>query len=381
MKVLFVGEYSNVYTELSSELNSRGIETFTISDGDAFKNYPADFKLKNVRKQNPSIIRKIVNTCLFRLGLEGITIFLRNWTKLKSVSIGYDVVQLINPVALSGFGSFLNLAYLKYLHKHNKKIYLSVLGDDYYTVNWFIKNDFKSDYYRSNHLKQFCKPDWAFKYKYCLGYHFLNRYAIDISEKIIPGLRCYREPYIWTGKVTCVIPFPVNPSRLGTPLCIKKGDVINIFHGWQKGREHRKGNLIFAKVVKRLEKEYADKLQYNVVQSVPYEEYVKLYNNCHIFLDQVFFEDKGYNGLLGMAAGKVVFSGFFDKALKEYPHYYGEVIGVDVSRDEDDMYNKFRHIVETPEIINEISNNAIAFVKKNHLSSVVADMYLNVWEK
>ena len=45
------------------------------------------------------------------------------------------------------------------------------------------------------------------------------------------------------------------------------------------------------------------------------------------------------------------------------------------------MYNKFRHIVETPEIINEISNNAIAFVKKNHLSSVVADMYLNVWEK
>lgn len=380
MKVLFVGEYSNVYTELSSELKSRGIETFTISDGDAFKNYPADFKLKNFRKSNPSFCRKLLYTFLFRVGFEGVGTFIRNWNTLKKLSIGFDVVQLINPVALSGFGSFLNLRYLSFLQKHNKKIYLSVLGDDYYTVNWFIKNDFKSDYYKTDHLKQFCKPDWAFKYKYCLGYHLLNRYAISISKKIIPGLRCYREPYIWTKKVTCVVPFPVNKSRLGLPISIKPSEMINIFHGWQKGREHRKGNIVFDRVVKRLEEDYPDRIIYKVVQSVPYEEYVKLYSNCHIFLDQLYFEDKGYNGLLGMAAGKVVFSGFFDKALKEYPCYNGEIIGVDASRDEEDLYNKFKQLVEIPDKINEISNNAIEFVKNNHLSGVVADMYLSIWE-
>ncbi len=379
MKVLFVGEYSNVYTELSSELKCKGIETFTISDGDAFKNYPADFKFKNNRKSNPSLFRKLVNYFLFRTGFEGVGTFIRNWNTLKELSTGYDVVQLINPVALSGFGSFLNLIYLNFLKNHNKQIYLSVLGDDYYTVNWFIKNDFKSDYYKSDHIKQFFKPDWAFKYKYCLGYHLLNKYAISISEKIIPGLRCYREPYIWTKKITCVVPFPVNNSRLGLPISIKSGEKINIFHGWQKGREHRKGNLIFDRVIRRLEKDYPERLVYNVVQSVPYEEYVKLYNNCHIFLDQLFFEDKGYNGLLGMAAGKVVFSGFYDKALMEYPYYNGEIIGVDASRDEEDLYNKFKQIVENPDIISKISNNAIEFVKRNHLSSIVAEMYLNIW--
>lgn len=376
MKVLFIGEYSNVYTELSSELKSRGIETFSISDGDAFKNYPADLRLVN---KNKTFISKVFNKVLYRIGLDGILTFIKNWRLLKKYSCGYDVVQLINPVALSGFGSFLNLIYLIFVHKHNKKVFLSVLGDDYYTVKWFSKNDFKSDYYKTGNLKQFINPEWPFKYKYCIGYHLLNKYAITISEKIIPGLRCYREPYIWTKKVTSVVPFPVNKNRLGTPISFKADEKINIFHGWQKGREHRKGNLIFDKVVRRLEKDFPNRINYNVVQSVPYEEYVKLYRNCHLFLDQLFFEDKGYNGLLGMAAGKVVFSGFFEKALNEYPIYNGERIGIDANRDEDDLYNKFKQIIECPEVINEISNNAIEFVKNNHLSNVVADMYLKIW--
>ena len=115
MKILFVGEYSNVYTELSAELKNRGIETFTISDGDAFKNYPTDFKIANVKKNNASKISRIVNALLFRLGLDGIYIFLSRWRELKEVSKNYDVVQLINPVALSGFGSIPNLFYLHYL--------------------------------------------------------------------------------------------------------------------------------------------------------------------------------------------------------------------------------------------------------------------------
>lgn len=380
MRILFVGEYSNVYTELSAELKRRGIETFTISDGDAYKNYPSDYRIKNT-KNNRNLLSRLINAILFRLGLDGILEFKRNWSKLKELSVNYDVVQLINPVALSGFGSFLNLIYIHYLHKHNKRIYLSVLGDDYYVVNWFIDNDFKSNYYKDNHISQFLKPDWSFKYKYCLGYHLLNRYAIKVSSKIIPGLRCYREPYLWTKKVTKVVPFPINAERIGSVIKLKDNEPIVVFHGWQKGRENKKGNIVFDRVVKRLVIDYPEKVKYCVVQSVPYEEYIKLYNSCHIFLDQVFFEDKGYNGLLGMAAGKVVFSGFYEKALKEYPYYDGEAIGVDVSRDEEDMYLKFKQLIEMPSNIETISANAINFVKRNHISPVVADMYLNIWNE
>lgn len=380
MKVLLVGEYSNVFTELSKELKKRDITVFCISDGDAFKNYPTDYKIKHDRS-NENFIKKIFNKVLFRLGLDGIFTFLKNWNKLKQLSKGYDIVQLINPIALSGFGSIPNLLYLRYLKNNNKRIYLSVLGDDYYTVNWFAKNDFKSNYYRRNKLRQFVNPDWAFKYKYCFLYHTLNRYAIHIANRIIPGLRCYREPYKWTGKVTKVVPFPVNPSNIGTPFKMDENAKIVIFHGWQKGREHRKGNDVFDEVVKQLLLNYHDKLEYEVVQSVPYDEYVKLFGKCHIFLDQLYFEDKGYNGMLGMAAGKVVFSGFYEKALEEYPVYHGEFIGIDSSNDKNALYLNFERLINNPQELEQISDNAIRFIKNNHLSEIVTDMYIEIWKQ
>lgn len=379
LRVLLVGEYSNVHTEISQELKARGIEVFAISDGDSFKNYPADFKIKNPRSSKDFILIRLINYVLFRLGLDGVTTFFKNWRKLKELSRGYDIVQLINPVALSGFGSMPNLIYLHFLKHNNKRVYLSVLGDDYYTVKWFQKNDFKSNYYNSNYFKQLFRPDWAFKYRFCLGYHLLNKYAVKISTKIIPGLRCYREPYIWSDKITKVVPFPVNRSYIGNPLSLDKNDTITIFHGWQKGREQRKGNDVFDRIINKLIQKYPNKIDYHVVQSVPYEEYIKLYNNSHIFIDQLYFEDKGYNGLLGMAAGKVVFSGFYQGALQEYPSYHEELIGIDAINDEKYLFAKFEQLILSPELMNEISYNAISFVQQNHLSSVVVDMYLKIW--
>ena len=378
MKVLFIGEYSNVYTELSKELKSRGINTFSISDGDYFKKYPTDYLLENVPVYN-NVIAKAYRYFTFRLGLSGLLKFLKHWKKIKPHLQGNDVVQLINPVALTGFGSVVNLLLLHYLKNHNSRIFLSALGDDYYICDWFIKNDHRSDYYRTPLLKNILLPGWAAKYKYCLFYKRLNDYAIKISNRIIPGLNCYREAYIWTEKVTEVIPFPISSSKISQPIEFEDYKKVVIFHGWQKGNEKRKGNDVYDRVIKRVVEKYGDRVDYKVVQSVPFEEYLKLFSSSHIFIDQLYLEEYGYNALLGMAAGKVVFSGYNKEYLKKYPNYNGSQIGVFAELDEDKLFGQFCDLIEHTSLIHQISLNAVNHVINNHASPIVCDMYCKYW--
>lgn len=381
MKVLFVGEYSGVYTELIKGLKRKGVETFTISNGDGYKKYPADILLINHVKPSKNIITKIYHTILYRLGLDGLFLFLKRWSAVKQYLRGYDIVQLVNPIVLGDFGSVSNMILIKYIKRHNNLFFLSVLGDDYYTVKWLGKNYERSIFFRDNKFNNLIKPQSHFKFKYCLFYKFLNDYIIKISSSIIPGAHAYKLPYDFTNKTTNIFPFPIDESKIGTPIIINENEPIIIFHGWQKGKDSRKGNDVFDKVIKKVLEKYGDKVEYRVVQSVPFDEYIKLYSNAHIFIDQLYADDKGVNGLLGMAAGKVIFAGFEKKALEAYPNYNGEIVGIDSYNDEEYLFEKFCELIDNPRLIEEISKNAIEFVKQNHLSDFVADLYINEWKK
>ena len=48
MKILLIGEYSNVHWTLSQGLRALGHEVTVLSDGDSWKNYPRDLDLKRV---------------------------------------------------------------------------------------------------------------------------------------------------------------------------------------------------------------------------------------------------------------------------------------------------------------------------------------------
>lgn len=377
MKILLLGEYSGVFTELARGLKDIGHEVTFINDGDNYKSFSSDFFIE-YPKTSKNLLGRVIHSILYRLGIEGIFSFWKQWPSLRSHLSSYDIVQIINPVIFDGWGSVANLVILKYLKKNNKRVFMSVLGFDYYQMKWAEKNFNPSGYY-STSLRNFIKPDFAYKYRYCLFYKMLNDYAIQISNKIIPGLYEYKLCYDWTGKTTNIIPFPISKSKIGAPLSIKQGEVITIFHGWQKGKERFKGNDVFDRVIKKVLDQYGDKVKYIVVQKVPYEEYVTLFNDCHIFIDQLYSLDKGMNGLLGMAAGKVVFSGLAKDSLMAYPKYNGEIVGVSTTIDEQLLYEKFCHIINSPDVMEEISKNAIQFVIDNHETSKVVEMYINLW--
>ena len=80
MKILLIGEYSNVHATLAKGLNHLGHEAMVVSNGDDWKNYQRDIDVS--RTYGP---------------LGGLKLYAKLLTLLPKLR-GFDVVQLINPM-------------------------------------------------------------------------------------------------------------------------------------------------------------------------------------------------------------------------------------------------------------------------------------------
>ena len=121
MKILLMGEYSNVHATLAEGLHKLGHHVTVLSNGDFWKNYPRDIDL--VRKPGK---------------LGGIMYMIKLYTIIHKLR-GYDIVQLINPMFLELKAERIFPIY-QYLRKHNKKVILGGFGMDYYWVNVCCKD-------------------------------------------------------------------------------------------------------------------------------------------------------------------------------------------------------------------------------------------------
>lgn len=377
MKILLMGEYSGVYTELRAGLKALGHDVFLIANGDGVKNYNSDLKIDLSRRRN-NLIYRCFEYLLFRFGLDGLFRLKQNWSYLKPHISGFDAVLLINPIVDGNVGPLANFVILRYIFKSNKSAYLSVLGDDYYVAKYYAKHKLQNGFYNLK-FRDFIFPQWHSKYRLCFGYKFVNDYVVKHVSLIIPGTPTYEDSYSWCSRVSSFIPFPLSEVMLGKPFSINKDKPIVIFHGWQIGKEQRKGNDIIDRVIRRVVDYYGPlKINYHIVSNVPYAEYVKMFNSCHIFIDQLYAEDKGYNGLLGMAAGKVVFSGFKTNVLSRFANFNGKVVGISASQSEEELFNQFCNLIDNPSKMEEISVNAIDFVKKYHLTKIAVKRYIDI---
>lgn len=116
MRILLLGEYSNVHATLAEGLRALGHQVTVASNGDFWKNYPRDIDLarKTTRWGGIMLLLKVLS-------------LLPKWR-------GYDVVQLINPMFLELKAERILHIY-NYLRLHNKKLFLGAFGMDYYWVN------------------------------------------------------------------------------------------------------------------------------------------------------------------------------------------------------------------------------------------------------
>ena len=380
MKILLLGEFSNVHWTLACALRKLGHEVTVVSNGDWWKGYPADI----------SLIRKP--------GRWGAVSYLLRVLRLLPKLRGYDVVQLINTVHFIELKAERGVRIYDYLRRHNKKVFLGAFGYDYhYVYDSVVRRTLKyCDFYtptREVHHEWNTanEHDWLHTYKKEVSIHIA-----ETCDGIITGLYEYDVAYRphFPDKTT-FIPLPidvVDETKTKTKTCHPDGnsslftfhsslqDKLRFFIGINRSRTMLKGTDIMLRALERLVADYPDRAAMVKAESVPFAEYKEMMRSSDVLLDQIYSYTPAMNALQAMSQGLVVVSGGEEEN-------YG-ILGetelrpiINVQPDEEDIYRQLEQLVLHPERIAQLKRDSIEYVRRHHDSLKVAKRYLEVWKK
>lgn len=359
MKILLIGEFSNLHWTLAQGLRELGHEVIVVSNGDVWKNYERDIDIK------------------FRNFSHKIS-FLKSFF-FSDTYKGFDVVQLIGcPFLFSGSRTNWNKIFFKYLKAHNKKIYLGAFGDDYYYQDLCVSGGLK--YSPFDNLK---KGDAYTKDVFVLTSELkkFNDYLANEVDGIVAGCYDYYKGYQnggFSAKLR-MIPFPINIDKFNF---IEKerseSSKIYFFIGVQQRRSSWKGTDVFVEKLQELADSNPDMVDVTIASDVPYEEYVKMYSNCDIMVDQLYFYSPAMNALTAMLHGKVVISG----GESEMYQILGEkeLFPIINFNPKDDIGQQFLEVlkIKKEEIVRR-KEEGVKFVQKHHHYVEVAKKYVEFW--
>jgi glycosyltransferase involved in cell wall biosynthesis len=379
MQILLIGEFSRLHNSLKEGLEHHGHEVVLVGNGDLFKNFPVDIDISVKAFNNPllNFIRKVIHK-ITKFDIADFEVSYKFKKALKNLH-GFDVVQLINEDALS-IHPKLQIPLLKTLFKQNKNTFLLSCGDDYVNINHYLKGkesySILSPYLNNKDLKK--------QFAYCLkyvtpAYKKLHDFIYENSFGVIASDMDYHIPLKTHKAYLGLIPNPVNTNKIVfSPLHVK--DKIHIFHGVNTMSKNKKGSQFFIDALENVQEKYADKVEIHTTCNLPYNQYIDVYNQAHIVLDQVYSFDQGYNALEAMAKGKVVFTGA-EKEWLDYYHIEENSIAINALPSVQHIVEKLEWLIENPNKIIEISNNARAFIEKEHNYITIASRYLSVWNQ
>ena len=379
MKILLIGEYSNLHNSLKQGLVKNGHNVVLLGNGDGFKNYDADILIKSsfFEKKLLKIIAKIVDR-FTGISLNEIELFIRSLFKIKTLK-EFDVVQLINERAFKTSPRMEKIL-LKQLVQNNKKIFLLACGVDNNSLKYAIEKKFRYSILTPYFENSSQKKEYKQTLKYLSpGYSRLSKYVRNIVSGIISSDLDYHIPYSGTEKYLGMIPNPINIDKLKKSDSLKRNK-IQILHAINSKNKIKKGSKIFEKSLSIVEKKYSDKIK--VVRTIdnPYSSHIKNVEDCDILLDQVYAYDQGYNALEAMALGKVVFTG----AEVEWAEYYNikeDMVAINALPDVSKIVDKLSWLIENPIHLENISKNARKFIEEHHNYKNIALKYVANWEK
>lgn len=367
MKILLLGDYSNVHCTLADGLRTLGHECALASDGDGWKNYPRDIDL--ARKP----------------GKIGLSSFLYNLGKALPRFRNYDIVQLINPVFLELKAERIVPIY-NYLRQHNRKVVLGAFGMDTYwvDVNTSIRplryGDFNiGDMIRMDQTAELFRKEWLGTEK-----ESLCRKIAEDCDWIVAGLQEYWATYNAVPELRekmSFIPFPINLNQnANTKITFEPlHRPVRIFVGVSKGRSEYKGTDIMLAAAKSVKKQYPDLLELVIAEGVPFQQYQKMMNDSDAILDQLYSYTPAMNSLLAMSKGIINIGG-------GEPENY-EILGekelrpiINVQPTFNSCRNEIEQLVLHPERIPELKRQSIEYVRRHHEHVKIAKLYEELYQ-
>ena len=357
MKVLLLGEYSNVHNTLARGLRELGHTVTVVSNGDFWKNYPRDIDVS--RRSG-------------RLG--GMLLMAKIYALLPRLR-GYDIVQFINPMFFELKAERL-FSLFHYLKKHNKKVVLCGFGMDYYWVNTCSTtmplrySDFNiGKELRQNKEAIVERKDWIGTEK-----ERLNRLMAEQCDAIVTGLYeywCCYEPHF--PKKTSFIPFPIVVGEAPV-IADETPEKLNLFIGISKNRSVYKGTDIMLRAAETVKEQYPDRLNLKVVTGLPFDEYVRTMLGSDAIMDQLYSYTPSMNPLEAMAHGIICIGG-------GEPENY-EIINetmlrpiINVLPTYESCVAELTRLVNNLSLIPQLRRNSYEYVRKHHEFIKVARQY------
>jgi glycosyltransferase involved in cell wall biosynthesis len=361
MRILLIGEYSNVHATLAKGLRALEHKVTVLSNGDGWKNYPRDIDVSR------------------RSGkLGGILLTAKLYTLLPRLR-GYDVVQLINPMFFELKAERLFFFY-DYLRRHNKKVFLGGYGMDWYWVHTctydkplrYSDFNFGSEVRTDPEALRY-QQDWLGTTK-----EKLNRYIAEDCDGIITGLyeywACYHPAF---PEKTTYIPFPIKMPEHASTERAQQSKVV-IFIGINRERSAYKGTDIMLRAAERIREKHPHRIKLLVAESVPFAEYQQMMEGSDAILDQLYAYTPSMNPLLAMSKGIICIGG-------GEPENY-EIINetelrpiINVEPTYESVCQALEELVLHPERIPELKRQSIEYVRKHHDYIKVARQYLDFW--
>lgn len=372
MKILLLGEYSNVHWTLAKGLKALGHDVTVVSNGDFWKDYPRDISL--VRRPGK---------------LGGLAYMTRLYSLLPRLR-GYDVVQLINPMFLEIKAERIMPVY-RYLRRHNRHVVLGAFGMDYYWVSTCCDkkplrySDFNiGDRLRENAdaLKE--RADWLGTAK-----QHLNIYIARDCDAIVTGLYeyqvCYQPQF---PDKTTFIPYPIaiesidscteknsTEKTIVAPSGAERGTMpLRLFIGINKSRSEYKGTDIMLAAAKEVSQRLPGQIDLQIAESVPFATYRRMMTGSDAILDQLYSYTPSMNALEAMSQGIVCIGG-------GEPENY-EILGeqtlrpiVNVEPDKESVCKQLEWLAAHRELIPQLKQQSIDYVAKHHDHLKVAHTY------
>lgn len=366
MKILMLGDYSNLHACLAKELRGRGHEVTVVSNRGGHMQTDADQYLS----RQPGMLGSIAY--LYRVMAS-----LPSWS-------GYDVVQLINPQFLNLKPDKLRIIF-DILKKNNRSVFLTLCGNDHFFVKDCVDTDlFRFSEFRVGKEKAPLaieeprrETGWLIPAHASYTKHLYDN--IDGAMSVLPEydmsarLHMSPEKLVFTNLPIELKSYDFTPLDLSGP--------TRILIGMRGGMETQKGTAKMLEICHELEAEMPDRLKVDVVKDLSLQDYLKHLRESHIVIDQLYSYSPATNSLQTMAYGRITASG----GQPEYYEYIGEetrpILRLSPLEDDKTIKERLKDLITDKEKMIKMSEEGRQLVEKHNDVEKIAPIFEAHWQK
>lgn len=362
MKILMLGDYSNLHACLAKELRRRGHEVTVVSDGGAYMKTEADVMMRRGG------------------GLSGALAYL--WHVMAAIPSwkGYDVVQLINP-------GFLNLRSPKLkvifdiLKKNNRRIYLTLCGNDYYFVKDCVEGRlFRFSEFRVGQKKTdlvSANPEiengWFLDEQKNYVSHLYSQ--LDGAMSVLPEydmsgrLHLQPEKIRFTNIPVDLADLPYTPLEMDGPL--------KVLVGMKSEMALQKGTSRLLHICREIASECPGRIEVDVASGLSLTDYIERIKSSHVVIDQLYSYSPATNALQTMALGRVAATGWQPECAEMTG--CGSLPVIPLAPDVD-VKSRLKELLLDRETLRKISEAGRRLVERENDVRVVAERFETHWQ-